>query len=421
MHYFRKLASLGNLGFRASTLVLRFLLSFYIVKFLGYEATGVYGLTIGAIGITPALLGWGLNYFVSREIVGKTQVFVASRMKTRLLVTTISLAVATVIGLLVSFAIGFPVTFLHGLIIALLWLETYGLDIHLPLISAEMPLQANMIVFLRSAFWVPFAIGVGIAFPALRSLDVLFMFWIGSYVLAAAALVYFLRDWPIRQAFLGPFQYDWLKERLRYSWHIYGSDLSIVGLAYADRYIVSYLLGLTLTGIYTFFWSIGNALQTLMQTAVIQLALPRLFRASKQGSANEWQVIFRRELGRTILFASLLGIGIFIAAEILISSMSMSDLGQHRGLFVLLLCAAIVRSCSDLLNIGLSSLEKDKHYAAINILGVCMSICIAGISIYIMGLIGTGVAALLTALLLMMIRLFVITRSSSNRSSLSAP
>lgn len=410
MRHLKKLAGLTNLGFRASTLVFRFLLTFYIVKYLGYEATGVYGLTVGAIGIVPAVFGWGLNYFVSREIVGNAPAFATGRIKSRLFVTTVSLAAATFTGASIFLGLGYQLTPLYVLIVILLWLETYGLDIHMPLISMEMAVQANVIVFLRSALWVPFATGLGILFPAFRTLEMLFLFWICSYALAAGALVYFLRRWPLKEAISMPVEYDWLRERLRHSWHIYISDLSIVGLAYADRYIVSYLLGLTLTGIYTFFWSLTNALQTLMQTAVIQLALPRLIKAFTHGAMKEWSAIFREQFIKTIIFATALGVGVFIAAEILIRVMNMTNLSNHRGLFVLLLAAAIIRSCSDLLNIALTSLRMDGYYAAINLGGVCVSIAIAGAMIYLFGLLGTGIAALMTALLLLAVRAFFVVR-----------
>ncbi|KQR73272.1 hypothetical protein ASG03_00070 [Rhizobium sp. Leaf341] len=398
------MSGLVNLAFRGSTLVFRFLLSFYIIKYLGFEATGIYGLALGAIGILPAMLGWGLNYLVSREVIGKDPAFAAAIVKNRLFVTTATLIVSTILGLIVAYAMGYQITFLYGLIIALIWLETYGLDIHLPLIGQSMATEANLLVFVRSALWVPIVVGLGLAFPVFRTLEAVFIGWIASYVLAAALLAYLLRTWPLRQTAATPVDFRWIQERLRHSWHIYISDLSIVGLMYADRYIVNYMLTLTLTGVYTFFWSLTNALQTLMQTAVIQLALPILFQARHKGSIAEWKRVFRKQIIKTAVIATVLAAGVLGGSEFLIRFLSMSEISEHRGLFILLLLAAIVRSCSDLLNVGLTSLNKDSHYASINMFGVCLSVTMTAAMISWLGFNGTGVAALITAVVVTGIR-----------------
>jgi hypothetical protein len=166
MRLLRRLRSMSNLGLRASTLVFRFLLTFYIVKYLGYEAAGIYGLTLGAVGIMPALIGWGLNYFVSRDAVGVPVVEAASKIKTRLVVTTMSLAAATVLSVILAFATGYQLTPIYILIIVLVWLETYALDLHVPMIAMEMALQANILVFIRSALWVPVIVVLGVAQPS---------------------------------------------------------------------------------------------------------------------------------------------------------------------------------------------------------------------------------------------------------------
>ncbi|OLP52749.1 hypothetical protein BJF92_20730 [Rhizobium rhizosphaerae] len=402
--YIKKLTSLVNLGFRSLSLVFRFLLSFYIIKYLGYEATGIYGLALGAIGIVPAAIGWGLNYFVAREVVGKDPAYAANVVHNRLFVTTVTLALVTILCVAIALAAGYSITLLYGIIIALIWLETYGLDIHLPLIGQDMATEANLLVFVRSALWVPFAAGLGIAFPVFRNLETVFIAWILSYGVAVALLLYLLRHWPLRQAFTAPIDYGWIRERLRHSWHIYVSDLALVGLIYTDRYIVSFMLGLTLTGIYTFFWSLTNALQTLMQTAVVQLALPVLFRAFKEGTPDHWSRAFRREMLKTMAFGTILGLGVFGASEILIRIMGMHELSQHRDLFILLLLAAIVRSFSDLLNIGLTSRNKDKHYATLNIIGVFLSIALAFAMIAAFGLIGAGIAAFTAALSMVLLK-----------------
>lgn len=390
--------SMTNLGLRGFTLVFRFLLSFYIAKYLGFEATGIYGLAVGMITFTPALVGWGLNYFTSRDVVGKPPEEAGTLVKSRLLVTTASLALATGLGFIALSATDFHLSTIYALILVLLWLETYALDVHLPLIAQEMPIQANIIIFVRSALWAPFVIAAGILFPAARTIEWVFAGWILSYVPTIIVLLFCLRHWPLRTIARAGIRYDWIRMRLKRSWLIYFSDLCLVGISYADRYIVNFILGLALTGVYTFFWTLANALQTLIATAVVQVALPSLVKAHANGSPVEWQGAMRRHLIRTLAMAVILGVAVYAVCEILIRYMGMEALGEHRLVFVLMLFAAIVRSCSDLFSVGLTSLRKDNHYAGIIMGGVLFSVMLCYTLTSLLGLEGAGLASLVTAI-----------------------
>jgi O-antigen/teichoic acid export membrane protein len=247
-----------------------------------------------------------------------------------------------------------------------------------------------------------------VALPSLRSLEAVFAGWILSYVAVFACLFWLIRTWPLREILNAPLERQWIKQRLRKSWFIYFSDLGLVGLVYADRYIVSFMLGLTLTGIYTFYWSLTNALQTLMTTAVIQLALPILFKAYMTGSADNWRQAMRQQFIKTTILSLVLSAGVFIGSEILIKVLKMTQLTEYRPVFIMLLLAAVIRSSSDLLNVGLTSMKRDNHYATINLLGVCLSVVMAFAMIRLFGFFGTGISAIATATIVAAARAFYV-------------
>ncbi|ABS68793.1 lipopolysaccharide biosynthesis protein [Xanthobacter versatilis] len=404
MRFLKRFNSLFNLGLRGSSLVFRFLLSFYIIKYLGLEASGIYGLALGAVGIAPALLGWGLNYFVARDIVGLGLIEAVPRVKTRLLVTTLSLTAATLLGLVLALVTGYRIGHIEIFITILIWLEVYGMDIHIPLIAMEKSVEANVLVFIRLAAWVPFVMVAGIMFPQMRTLETVFVGWIASYVVALGYLLYVIRDLPLRETLSLPLEKAWVTERLKGSWYIYVADLGLVGLVYMDRYIVSFLLGLKLTGLYTFYWSLANSLQTLMATAVVQLALPMLFKAHNSGKIDQWRRSMRQQLIKTASFSTAIAVALFITCEAFMGYLNMPELAQHRDVFVLMLVAAIVRCCSDLFNVGLTSMRKDNHYATINLAGLFLTGAMAYVMISEFGFLGTGIATLATALIVATVR-----------------
>ncbi|MGK6325378.1 lipopolysaccharide biosynthesis protein [Sphingomonas sp. DT-51] len=399
-----RLTSLFSVGIRGAGLAMRFLLSFYIIKFLGYEASGVYGLALGAIGLTPALIGLGLNYFLARDIVGVSRFESGVRVKTRLTVTTIALTTATLLAWLIATAFHYPITQVHLLIAALVWLETYTIDLHVSLIAVELPFLANVLVFVKLALWVPFAIGLGLYAPAYRTIEVIFISWIVSYAFYTALLFWSIRGWPLREVLEARVETEWVTRRLKESWFIYLSDLGMIGSLYIDRYVVSFLLGLRQTGLYTFYWSLTNALQTLVGTAVVQLALPSVYKAYRGGSVSAWSAELRRQIMKVIGFASVLAVLILGASEIIFRVMAMRDLASHRGVFVMLLLATVTRSTSDVFNIGLMSIHKDRQYGYINMAGIVLSALLTFVSIKLFGFSGTALGALLTAVTLTSIR-----------------
>ena len=394
-----------NMALRGSTLFLRFALSFYIVSQLGLASAGVYGLAIGAIGIVPATVGWGLNYFVSREVVGHTPATAAPLIRDRLIITFASLLAGTLIAVPVLIWQTGEITQTQVLILVLLWLETLALDIYMPMIGLELALFANVLVFVRSALWIPIVVGIGFAVPALKTLDMIFIGWILSHLLAIGMLFVYLRRWPMKAGLREEKKLSVLVNRARRAWYIYFSDLGIVGLGYADRFILNALLGLVATGIYSFYFSITNALQTLISTAVVQLALPRMVRAFRGGDPAEWQAELRRQMIKTLTFAAVFSVGIFLATELIFYFAPPGRFPVFRVLLAIMLLAATIRSGSDLLNVSITSMGRDRMYAVNNVAGVIVAIAFGTGFMYFFGLIGAGLSAAATASTLFIVRL----------------
>ena len=394
-----------NMALRGSTLFLRFALSFYIVSQLGLASAGVYGLAIGAIGIVPATVGWGLNYFVSREVVGHTPATAAPLIRDSLIITFASLLAGTLIAVPVLIWQTGEITQTQVLILILLWLETLALDIYMPMIGLELALFANVLVFVRSALWIPIVVGIGFAVPALKTLDMIFIGWILSHLLAIGMLFVYLRRWPMKAGLREEKKLSVLVNRARRAWYIYFSDLGIVGLGYADRFILNALLGLVATGIYSFYFSITNALQTLISTAVVQLALPRMVRAFRGGDPAEWQAELRRQMIKTLTFAAVFSVGIFLATELIFYFAPPGRFPVFRVLLAIMLLAATIRSGSDLLNVSITSMGRDRMYAVNNVAGVIVAIAFGTGFMYFFGLIGAGLSAAATASTLFIVRL----------------
>jgi O-antigen/teichoic acid export membrane protein len=117
-----------------------------------------------------------------------------------------------------------------------------------------------------------------------------------------------------------------------------------------------------------------------------------------------------RELGRTIAFSSVLSALIFTGCMLAFWFDLLPQHGNSPILFAALLLASIIRSCSDMLNVGLSSTTRDKSYAMINILGVPVSLVFTFAFVSMFGLMGAGVSAVLSALLLVAMRSVMLRR-----------
>lgn len=187
----------ANLTIRATGLGMRFLLVLYLARYLGIDALGRFGLIQGAASVAPVALGWGVSYFLGREIVGLRPLLAGRRLRDRLLVTLASLAAAGIVcaALVEGGFLALPAT--PALVAGILLLEAVAFDTHAALIGMGRPLAANMLLFLRSGAWVLPAAGLGWIDPSLRTLDVVLACWAMALVACVVAFVPMLRGWPL--------------------------------------------------------------------------------------------------------------------------------------------------------------------------------------------------------------------------------
>jgi O-antigen/teichoic acid export membrane protein len=406
--------SVQNISIRGCSISSRFLLSLYIAKFMGLGDIGRFGLVMGIVGFMPSIVGFGLNYFLSREIIDAPIPQAGRRIRDRLVVTSIMCILVVLIfsalyaeNIVEKFGLPFKVIFI-------VILEVFALDIHMCLIGLRMPIFASVLLLVRSASWVFVFIGLSYYHTGLRSLSFLFDLWLIGLFLNYFVLFSRFYKWPWTEIMLQPVDIVWLRNVIGGGLLIFASDIAIAGAMNIDRFVVNYQEGITLTGIYMFFWSIAASSQALISSSIIQVALPRIVSAFRNDGELAWRNIMIQEATKVLFAGTFLAIVSFFLVKALLPYIHRTELEKYLWLFAVMLLASVIRMLSDVMNYGLYSRGKDKYFAITNILGTMISPFLTIVALARYGLNGVGLSMLLISISLLSVRSLILTRLHFN-------
>lgn len=388
-----------NAGLRLLALGSRFVLSIFMARFMTIKDIGVFSLMAGLIGLLPAVAGFGLNFFMGRELVGLSHEAAIALARDRLRVTAIS-GVICVLILLVAHVSGtidlpIPVTAAVGICL----LELLGFDMQIALLARGRPTVANLSLLFRTGIWVlPFVISAYLYEP-LRNINILSWFWlVGLSMCQAFMMVIYRRDLV---SFLG----EIVSSRRLYlktvGWRaakIYLSDLGLAGSIYIDRFIITALVGVSAAGIYFFFASMISAVYVICLTATVQIYQPMLRRAYLTGgfAALDTEVWLR--LRTTFIISAIALITSWPALWVVVWFTNKPDLTLAFDMVPILLLTFGIKVISEFFSVALAAAEQDFNYAMFNIASLGITVLLAFTLIPLMGFRGAALAVLIASI-----------------------
>jgi O-antigen/teichoic acid export membrane protein len=396
-------AALGavSLGLRLASLAGKLALSLYMGKVFALAALGLYGLAFGAVMLAIVLLGFRIDYVVSREIANSSperQQKVGAAAAILFLFCFLVAAPLVVIGLWlagVKATVGFIV-----LLLVLCGIEAYANYLYTVTIALGRPALANALFFIRSGLWTVPAMAVSWFEPAYRTVEFVLLCW-----LAGVSLSVILNIIVLRREIVGPWRrggFDWAEIRHATSAGIMiwiGSVAVTLG-AYADRYVLAGALTLNEVGVATFYASFTAAVLTLVQSASTNVTLPSLIAHHDAGRMGE----FAAEMRRTERVAAMVCLAV-VAVLAGVMWLCAGWLGKPELIaafpfFLLLLVATFIRTQAETLYTGLFVVRAHRAIWIGNLLFLGVSLALNFLLIPLLGLTGLGVAAIGSALIL---------------------
>lgn len=351
------LSTADIMGMRLGMLAGKFLLSLFIVRYIGLEALGIYGLISGAAAIIQMAVRLGVFSSLSRIAVNQPLEQLTQNLR------------HYGVGCLVLYLLLLPIVIAAGwhfdqmeialLSFAAIVLEHISLDVFVLTNNLNKPRLANMLLSLQSAFWIYLFMAIAFIIPSLRTLDAVFTFWIGGGIATAVVAAFLTRHWPWKQAFNGKVSLSWYHFHVIGSWRIYVSELIGVLSLYIDRYLISIFLNLELAGVYILFWQVTNAICNLVGASVLQVYRPRLISAYQEKNDGEFKSLFYESAGRAMGMTVLLSIAASIVIPFLIGLTDHPMAMEYLPLFWLMLFALLFRTAADICSYTLFAQHRD--------------------------------------------------------------
>lgn len=356
-----------NIGLRSITLGSKFLLIFFLAKFLEPSDLGIYGLFVAAIGYGIYLIGFEFYTYSMRELIGAKR-----HDRAQIIVNQFSLY-------FVSYSIFLPLVFLvfffkelpwgyFGWVLIILVLEHVAQELNRVLISMSQQLFAGIILFIRSGLWGMVVIFVQWFNPQLRNLDFIFLMWSISCLAAC-----FLASMRIRNqcdSFSGLIiDIKWIVLGLKIAFPMLLASLAIRGLFTFDRYFIENVGGLEVLASYVLFIGMATAVISFIDAGVVDFAYPKIVAASRSLNKEE----FNREMTSLMRNVILLGASLIVMCAF-VSYFIVGYIGKPvyvNNIYILywLLLITGINALSLIPHIGLYSLGKDRAIVSSQVLG----------------------------------------------------
>jgi O-antigen/teichoic acid export membrane protein len=230
--------------------------------------------------------------------------------------------------------------------------------------------------------------------PALRTVQVVTLGWLIAIGVSLLGGAYWLRDQPWAAARTAV-DWKWLRRGVTVSLPFLGATLALRGVLSIDRYALQAVWGAEAVGVYTFYVSIRNAIQSLLDMGVVAVMRPRIIGAYQGGRMEEYRGLMRNLA---------LAIGGMAAVLCLVAALGISSLlafvgnplyGEHLSAFWILLAVTFVAALGDVPHVALYAMEKDHAIVVSTVLGLVGAVVLNILLVPSYGLAGAALATLI--------------------------
>ena len=388
-----------NMVIRAATLSSRFLLVVVFARLLRPADIGIYGLVVSAVALSIFFVGLEYYWFTMRVLPTQSRGAQAVVLRDQLVLHGAAYAVMLPV-LAVLFSPVLPASAL-GWFLALVMFEHLSQESTRALIALGRPVQANVVLFIRTGAWAFPLLGLAAIDARFRVLPAVFTAWFIGVVASLAAAAWQMRDLDWRYARQRPVDWKGVREGLRVSAPYFVTTGSTMALIYVDRFLIMAFQGLEAVGVYTFFAGMATGLHQLVNTSVSLNRVPHLVRALQ----GDDRVAFHRELwggARVTIWATLVLAAVASAAIVpALGFVGRSVYRDQAGIFFLLLAAACIRSFADVPMYALYASSHDSAVVFVNLAGGATSVLLNLLLVPRLSTQGAGIAAVISSAVLL--------------------
>lgn len=280
-----------NVMLRGITLLSKFLLVFFLAKFLEPSLLGLYGLLAAAIGYSLYVVGFDFYNFSTREIIRSSSDEWLRIIRDQS-VFYLLVYVFFIPAVLLVFYIGLLPWKFFLWFLALLLLEHFSQEMNRLLVAMSEQLFASLVLFLRSGIWCLVVVLFMWLYPSLRNLEFILAGWIlGAFSACAVSLIK-LRHLD-RGALCFPIDWGWVKKGVKVALPLLVASLAVRSILTIDRYWIEYVSSLEVLGAYVLFISMAMAVLSFLDAGVIVFFYPKLVASAKTKELST----FRKEMG----------------------------------------------------------------------------------------------------------------------------
>lgn len=347
-----------NIALRGMTLGAKFLLIFFLARFLEPAELGLYGLLTATIGYALYLLGLDFYTYSTREILKRERHEWGGLLKNQGALTLVLYALFVPLLLLIFVAEMLP-WYLALWFFALLVLEHLNQEFMRLLIAISDQLMASVVLFLRSGAWAVVVVLLMFLQPELRTLQAILLAWTLGGLLAVLLAVWRLSRLSI-SGWRSQIDWRWIRQGIKIAAPLLVATLAVRALYTLDRYWLDALAGLEVLGAYVLFMGIANAMLSFLDAGVFAFSYPKLITTYQQANSAE----FRRELKR-LLVQTLVLSSMFVGVALLLIDPLLHWLGkplylEQKAMFPWVLLGAFLYALGMVPHYGLYAQNRDR-------------------------------------------------------------
>lgn len=329
-----------NVAIQGATLVSRFLLIFFLARYLGPAQLGLYGLLTATIGYALYVLGFDFYTFATRELLKRERAQWGGLLKNQAALALVFYAVFLPL-LCVVFAQGLLPWNMAGWFFALLVLEHLNQELGRLLVAISEPLLASVVLFVRQGTW---SIGITACMalaPSMRSLEYVLGAWTVAGLVACALGAHRIARLDI-QGWRSRVDWRWIATGLKIAIPFFVATLAIRGIFTLDRYWMQALGGLEIVGAYVLFAGICATLMTFLDAGVFAFSYPGLITAFNQKDPAQFRARVRNLFLLTCAMAAGFSVVSVILLKPLLSLMNNPVYLAHQNLYPWLLASSVL-------------------------------------------------------------------------------